>query len=375
MWTILDDVPTEILFTFVGAASISILRYLYTSLRKTIYDRNLDRKNQSFASKFKNNVFSIGGVTSSIFISDFQPRGYSPDSLTCELVLEAESIPSIQNEEFEKALEKWRESEKLGKIFNGQVFALQNFRFPRSTDFEQPGLHLVLRPSDYVTQRATGDAFRSLPSEQRASEADYARENPGSGGRFSATFGTPVVVVTADNQLMWLKRSGISAVNAGRYTCTTAEGLNRDDLRSGSPDPYLCAARGLHEEIGIRLNTDELSKIRFVAMLLDLDWWEWTLVGIIHLSQLSEHSLDSKTLRQYFSSARPKDKWETGQPDFCDFTPNGVALFIKDHSVTNYGAVGAVLALMSSGNFRREEIFKAFRNINLHIGDFEVFQY
>lgn len=375
MWNFLDEVPTQISFTLIGAASMSVLRFLFTRIKETTRQKRLERKNQVFASQFKNNVFSFGGLTSSVFVADIPPRGYSSDTLICELVNDS-SIPDvIEDDTFREAHEKWSRAVESGEIFNGNVFALHGFRLPRTAEFEQSGLRLAFRPSDYVTQRATGDMFRSLARDVRVAEANHIRQNPGAAGRFSATFGTPLVVVTADNQLMWLKRSNASAVNGGRYTCTTAEGLNRDDLRSGIPDPYLCAARGLHEEIGIRLNTNEISRIRFIAMLLDLDWWEWTLVGIINLADLAEHALESQTLRQYFSSARAKDKWETGEPDFCDFTPDGVANFIKSHQVTNYGAVSAVLALFSSDNFRREEIFRSFKNLKMHIGDFDLTEY
>ena len=239
----------------------------------------------------------------------------------------------------------------------------------RKSDFEQPGVHLALRPTDYLTQRATAEVFRSLDRSEYEAEGARVQDRPGAAGNYSSTFGVPVVVVSSDDQLMWLRRSSASAVNAGRYTCTSAEGMNRDDLRSGVPNPYLGASRGLHEEIGIRPNHDEIREMRFIALILDLDWWEWALVGMLDLGSLSDHALDSRTLKQYFASARQKDKWETSEPIFCDFNPKAVAEFIQNHPVTNYSAVAAALGLMSDPRFQRQEIFDAFERLSIHVGE------
>lgn len=125
-------------------------------------------------------------------------------------------------------LATWNDRLADGEIFNGSVLALKSITIDRGAEHEQPGLRLRFIESDYVTQRAT--------------------------------------------------------------TCITAEGMNRDDVRSGSPDPILCAARGLHEELGIRLSSSELSEIRLSALTLNLDWWEWNLLGQIRLADLRGHA-------------------------------------------------------------------------------------
>lgn len=368
MWELLDGLPSEVIFALLGAAAVSILRLSSESIRQRVSDARRRRRIRDFSAEFNRAHFSLGGLTSTMFVSDFQPGGYKPGSISCE-VLDADPKSSEHSDRlFLESLAKWQGAVEQGRIFNGQVFALSHFRHVRGANLEEPGLHLALRQSDYVHQRATGEMFQALSADDVEIEIDGVVSSPGSAGTFSATFGAPVTVVTADGQIVWLKRSMATAVNPGRFTCTTAEGINRDDIRSGVPDPYLCAARGLHEELGIRLDAAELKHIRFIGLVLDLDWWEWTLIGVLRLADLSEHSLDARVLMQYFSSARAKDKWETGQPAFCAFEPRPVARFIRDNPVTNYAAVSASLALMADPRFRRREVVDAFSEIDVHIG-------
>lgn len=352
--------PENVLYAIAGAAVVWAIRIGGGWLHSRIRTARLARRGQRLAREFDSRRFSIGGFDTSMFVADLHIQGYLPSLLRSEVSGPLELDEAVLEAGFERRQSEWAERAMQRLVYGGSVLALRQYRVFRTAETEQPGLWLQFAETDYLTQRAVGDCFRDLPEEHRDSVALSAASGGPDAGSFSATFGTQIAVITADDQLMWLRRSMNTAVNAGRFTCTTAEGMNRDDVRSGQPDPYLCAARGLHEEVGVRLATDEMGHIRLTALALNLEWWEWGLLGVIDFRALGGQRLDSSALADYFTSAQAKDKWETSEPTFVPFRPRDVARFIASHDVTNYGAVSAIFALLGDPRFTKGEVAAAF---------------
>lgn len=357
---ILQHIPEQLIYALAGAAVVGLIQWAFHFTRQHLTRLRRRRRNEQLSAVFDHRRFSIGSVQASVYVADFQPSGYDPHAVSGKLETPTHDRLAPLRPAFSSRLTKWQQRSDQGEIFNGTVLALDHFSIIRSVSHEHPGLHLRLFETNYVTQRAVADHFRELPIENKTRLIEETLTNIGDAGLYSSTFGVAVAVITADDNLVWLKRSRAGAVNPGTYTCTTAEGMNRDDIRSGLPDPFLCAARGLNEELGLRLSSPELAQVRLTALTLNLDWWEWNLIGHIDLGAVTNHDLDSHAIRQYFATARPKDKWETAAPEFVHFNPEAVATFIKEHPVTNYAVVSAVFALLASERFRRSEVMAAF---------------
>lgn len=357
---ILQRIPEQLIYALAGAAAVGLIQWAIHFTRQRLTRLRRRRRNEALSAVFDHRRFSIGSVQASIYVADFQPSGYDPHAVSAKLDIPTHDRLAPLRPSLSSHLTRWQQKSDQGEVFNGTVFALDRFSITRSVSHEHPGLHLQLFETNYVTQRAVADHFRGLPIEDKTGLIEEALSNIGDAGMYSSTFGVAVAVITADDKLVWLRRSRAGAVNPGTLTCTTAEGMNRDDVRSGLPDPFLCAARGLTEELGLRLSSPELAQVKLTALTLNLDWWEWNLIGHIDLGAVTTHDLDSHAIRQYFATARPKDKWETAAPEFVHFNPKAVAAFIEEHPVTNYAVVSAVFALLASERFRRSEVMAAF---------------
>ena len=357
---LVDQIPQELAYAVIGAAALGVARFAWTRSTKAFTKARRHKRNRELELTFDDTRFSLGTVQLSVFVADYKPDGYDPALIKCELGARMNFDTAIYGEDFRRHHESWSAMARAGNVFNGPVLALSEYRIDRSAHLERAGLRLQFAENDYVTQRAVADCYRGLDSGEQRLQVEQMRKGVGDAGLYSATFGVSLAVITSDDMLIWLRRSEMSAVNSGLITCTTAEGMNRDDIRSGLPDPYLCADRGLHEELGLRLSNTELPRIHLTALTLNLEWWEWNLLGHLRLADLPEQALDSHAIRQYFTSAVAKDKWETAQPVFTAFEPDEVARFVHDNDVTNYAVASAILALLSDPRFRLADVEKAF---------------
>ncbi len=295
-----------------------------------------------------------------MYVADYQPNGYDPHLLTTRSVGPLGVEQDLLGPDYQRFRSEWESAHDAGRIFNGEVLALAAFSIVRTPDAERPGLALDFASTDYITQRSITSCYRGLPDAERALRARRVLGEQGPAGAYSCTFGASIAVVTADDQLVWLKRSANNAVNPGRYSCTIAEGMNRDDLLSSRPNPYLTAARGISEELGVTLTDRDREAVTLTALALNLDFWEWDAIGYLHLANVAAGRYTRSTISDYFTTARAKDKWETSSPAFTPFEPEAVAGFIAGHDVINYGIVSAVFALLSDGRFRRGDVLDAF---------------
>lgn len=138
--------------------------------------------------------------------------------------------------------------------WNGPSYAVVGLSIERNGIDESPGACLQLRSADYFTFLATQQLDRELDDGQtlRAKYLDpYPPTRPPD--FMSASFGVYVAVVTADDMVVFAKRSTNVGAFPGCWDASANEALSRslDSHGRTPPSLYDVARRGLHEELGL----------------------------------------------------------------------------------------------------------------------------
>jgi hypothetical protein len=203
-------------------------------------------------------------------------------------------------------------------------------------------------PAEYVVQRAWNTVYQQLGDAGRApfiAEAG-SRVSP----LYSNTFGVSLAVISADGYLLLVRRGLQTAVSAGKFASGCAEGMDDRDLHAdtGHPDPYLTAYRGLSEELGLRLDP-AADVVKITSLVLRTDSYEWGMLGMADLRQLTTESWTRAHIQELWSNAKGRDKYEIGSLKFIPFAPGPVAGFLGAHrdEIEPYALVATIYALLS----------------------------
>jgi hypothetical protein len=115
-------------------------------------------------------------------------------------------------------------------------------------------------------------------------------------------------------------------------------------------DPWATVARGVREELGIKVDG---TRTRFLALGLELTRMDPDLLGFVDVAYTSDE------VKGAFGAGRPKDRWETSDLEFVRFDPPSVAdLLSQDRSFTPATAMNLVFALLQS--FDERDVQRAF---------------
>lgn len=309
--------------------------------------------------------FMFANVSANVFLADFQPLGYSENSLRTTIFdTPHPDVPSTERPSFDHFEKHWIDEVERGAIFDSDRIALQSATISSFGDkHEGRLLRLSFRRTTYVRQRTIASVFQTASFQKHYVQRSWA-ETQQVDQFLSETFGVSVAVISADGHLLFPLRSKSAAANPSRFTCGVAEGLSVADV-SGSkaaPDLFALANRALKEELGLSLQMNEISRIKLTALILDQSFYEWGLLGYLDLRGTQ---YTTQVLIDYHKNAKAKDKWEAAGLEPVIFTPEKVALFLSDHNVTNYGVVCAVLTLLSlsvdsESEWGREQVVRAF---------------
>lgn len=293
--------------------------------------------------------FRFGRVAASVRLVDFAPRGYGKHSISSRRVPLPSAAPAAHAAAYAAQLAVYRKKLSERTIFEGTPkIALQRVVLDRSTQDESKLLYLEFGVCEsYVHQRAATGVFQGLDAPARGEilRDPVVTMEP----FFSNSLGISLAVITSDDHLVFVKRSGATAANQGRIVCGVVEGLTVQDMHQEDVDPYRAAQRALKEELSIDLAANEMGAVAVTGFLFNEEFHEWNFVGHVDLRQFP----DKYTVRRIIenkSLSLAHDAWEIGELEFIDFVPDKIAgyMLALDDRLTNYAKVTAILALVAT---------------------------
>lgn len=298
----------------------------------------------------------FGGFEASIKMIDFCPQGYLPENFKIRYVprKSARKPPARLQKEFERKRDIWRKKEKNKEIFdNKDLIGLADYKLLRVSEQEVPGIELDVFKGSYVDHRAAVAVFHSLPSEQQReviSEAIHTKPMHGGHRFFGTIIAVSIALITADNKLVFVRRSHNVSIDPGLIMCGIGESMKSGDLEAQNvpySGLYYTSIRGLKEEYGIFV-PDPLGGLKLTGLCLNRDLFEWYVLGVFDLRKCGAN-WDEAAIQSNNAIAANKDKFEMGDLFFVEFSPDKVFAFLSEHGseMVNYGTAVAICSLLA----------------------------
>lgn len=249
--------------------------------------------------------------------------------------------------------EKRRTEGDFSAPHNGFMYKLIDFHTGYREiigDEEQPVLQLKFCPTDYVTSKVTDYNIGNPIRDKYASAVDVTQQPV---PEFASIVGVNLNIITSDNYLIVEERTKYTDSAANALHTSVAENLLRpidktSDLDQG-PDVYRAAVRGIYEELGLSLGSQN---IEFTTFGVQPSICEYSLIGWSRVSQ-SYAEVEA-------AHALAKDRWESNLVP-VEFNPNSVATYV----LTNWkrwfpiGLAAVVLSLLQAG-YTKQDVDDAF---------------
>lgn len=360
-----------IIFVLGALAGAIIQRYadrVLGWLESQVFIRRTRSRSAALMAKESGKNFSFCGIRSSIFVAAFDPRGIDEKNIVATLQSESEwshgdtEVDDAYKELWIASKQHWQDMLESRKIFNGTKFGLKHYHQFRDGMNEASGLNLSFAQTDYLTQRTRTGVYQKLPANVRKSVLE--RQANDVHPFFSNSFGVSLAVITLDGDMVFAERSHQTAVNAGKIACGVVEGMDERDVdrADGKPNPYVTAHRGLAEELGVNLNPGENRAISLHSLVLDTDYYEWSMLGVADFRKVRNEKVTSGYVRELWASAKGRDKYELGTLVLVRFTPQDIGKFIVENAdrFVNYALVATIYALLRE--FPRHQVAAAFGN-------------
>lgn len=267
---------------------------------------------------------------------------YSPSTLTCVLDPEPLDLPpevKAIRAEVER-LEDAKRNANIQSQWNGPQFALKRYLIDRTVPDEEMVLRLVLQNTDYFAFQATVLSLDRPLSDGTTLRSKYLTPPPEEPIPFLAIgLGVAVVLLSSDHKLIVSRRSLKAGARPGELDVSFVEGVHHELDRASAhkgPDLYRTAIRGAKEEVGIELNR---SAIHFLGFGVDLEYYQWNVIGMARLSQTAEDALSARTRGL-------SGKWETRTFEYVDARPDALWKFLRDEKLWATGWVALYWSLV-----------------------------
>lgn len=210
-----------------------------------------------------------------------------------------------------------------GAIFDGPVAVLRGWHI------EDGCLHLEVQSSTYVPMTATRLTYVEALRTGILDEADV----PAIPGDFGACLCACVVVLTADNQVLTLRRAA-SLSNPGTVALGLGEVLEPSDFEHGRMSLHMAGARALREELGVTLTTEQMLQfVKPMYLTRGRECGSWVFVVVADLRQAGSEFSAARILTQAQSA---QDAWESDAKTPIAFTQASLDAFLQ----TNTGRLG-----------------------------------
>lgn len=305
-------------------------------------------------------TFAVGAAKHEIYIRQFAPRGFTPNHLTASRVPDLptsslvgqlqQPLQPVPPTRIEAAIEGKRiELESTPETWNAEKIALRRIQVSRTGNVEEPTIDLGFAVTDYASFQVVAALwekhFKGNVEKNQLIHAEHLWDVlPG----LSNSFGVNLTVETADDHLLLTQRSAkaTSAKNLRHISVNEGMALADIDPKTGLPDPYLTALRGMDEELGINLSEepDIRNRITFHSLVCDVTRYEWALLGHVNLSQTKWTNAKIRGFRKLGAAS---DDWETNELSFISLDRKSIEEVLKDDSDwVGHGYINLLLSAM-----------------------------
>ncbi|MFG6120942.1 hypothetical protein [Thalassobacillus sp. B23F22_16] len=305
--------------------------------------------------------FSLGNLITKFLVYDGDGEmTYSQQNLETRLNNSMIKLPPDLKKLKENFARKEDEKEKRGEKFswNGPVLGLERFQITRSKLNEDMKVMFTFLPSDYYTFKALNSQLDTVLPDGKTVREKYILSHQDNEPipYLSNAFGVGLVVITKDKQVILTKRSPDSGVRPGEMDISIIEGVHpfqdKDNYSQG-PDLFNTAIRGAKEELGLTIKS---SNIKYLGFGLDKEYYQWIILGVIHINESSEEIIKRRT-------RGISGKWEITSLIFKPFTIDSIVNVIKNEKMWSTAKIALYWALIYEFPNRNvdKRISKAFK--------------
>lgn len=370
----LDQITSGSIGLIVGAVIGLIVAVLFEDLLKKMRDNALGQLRRLMAKgtlPVTNEEFRLGELQTSLIIVEGDGENVINEQ-AMRIIVESTNVALPEE------LDLWRQEveheqavrKNTGRDFhwNGTTYAVSGFSVSRCGVDESPEICLRLKGADYFTFLATQQLDRSFKDgttpRTRYIEPYAPTETP---DFMSASFGVYVAVVTADNLVVFSKRSQKVGVFPGLWDASANEALSRslDSQGRTPPNLYDVARRGLAEE----LCTDSTEyRLELLAFDIDRRTNQWGCMFAAFMHELTGNELADRRSRGI------PDKWEHDRQDYERFEVSAVIRYLlRDDRRNSWTPVAPALfyftLVRKYGRSRVErETARAIQKLSKHCG-------
>ncbi|MEU8362666.1 hypothetical protein AB0C27_42280 [Nonomuraea sp. NPDC048882] len=270
---------------------------------------------------YQTEPFRLGRMKSTLLIVEGD-GGHPIAQQNVRLVIDNRmvEVPEEVREWREAIVEEQNQVEASGRqpMWNGSSYAVDYISVSRTPDAEDSRVSIGLQWSNYFTFLAAQQLDRPMRDGQTLRSRYLEGRHWSSVPPFiSSSFGINVAAITADDQIIFSKRSGQVGTQPNVWNSSANEGLSRnlDSTGTESPDLYKVAERGLKEELGI---ADGDCNLQLLGITLDVRLHHWGCIFSGRLKYTAEEWLE-KT-----SQGAAKDRYEHHSHELVEFTPESV---------------------------------------------------
>ncbi|GAA0547411.1 hypothetical protein GCM10010172_31500 [Paractinoplanes ferrugineus] len=287
----------------------------------TAAERRSDSAVMQPPSTYQSEPFTLGSIKSTLLIVEGD-GGHPIARRDVRLVIDSKTVevPDEVAEWREAIIQEQARIEASGRepMWNGSSYAVDYVSVSRVPDVEDSRISIGLQRSDYFTFLAAQQLDRPMRDGQTLRSRYLDGKHWSSVPPFiSSSFGINVAVSTADDQIIFSKRSSQVGTQPNVWNSSANEGLSRELDSTGTqpPDLFRVAERGLDEELGISPGDCEL---QLLGITLDVKRHQW---GCIFWGRLQEHTADDWFMR---TSRGVRDRFEHDSHELVPFTPEAV---------------------------------------------------
>lgn len=313
---------------------------------------NTERKVKSVIYKNKllekSDFFKIGNHMTKFYICDGNGIDYlNRDNIETFVEDENINMPSdlsdlIENVEEEQNILYSNNSSEY--CWNGPLMSLKKHVITRTKQYENMRVRLTFSPSNYYTFIALNRNLDKNLIDGETIRSKYISNQPLDKPivQLANGFGVAIVLITSDNKVILTKRSNSSGVRPGELDVSVVEAVHMpSDMGAGGslkgPDLYKTATRGIEEEIGINIDTQN---IKLLGYGVDYQYYQWNMIGIAECNFTKDYIIDNRT-------RGISGKWELENIEFYEFKPREILNLVKNKDMWDTAKVALYWALVN----------------------------
>lgn len=158
--------------------------------------------------------------------------------------------------------------------------------------------------------------------------------------------GCSCVLVTENSQVLLTVRSRGVAVVAGLHHVSLAEGMRPEDLdEGGAPNPFFATVRGMREELGVDLKTED---IVITALGMSQQYLQPDFAAVARTEKSAEQIVAELP-------AKARDRWENDLVFFSEWSPVAVAPLLFEREWSPHASFAILMALLHEFGYDQTE--------------------